>query len=139
MVEEHTIKRTLVEITDDPAHDERTETEEFESNRKKLISMGITCFSCGSKEKLEAHHIVEWAYFNKISKRKMKKLLRVFDPYGYSQKLIKTTIKDPDDIRNLIILCKKCHRLKYTGIHEVSFPAWVAQACARDQEIILKK
>jgi DNA-binding response OmpR family regulator len=35
-------------------------------------------------------------------------------------------IDSPDDARNLVVLCQQHHRFKFTGIHSVSFPLWLA-------------
>jgi hypothetical protein len=35
----------------------------------------------------------------------------------------------PDDLRNCVVLCLKHHRKKLTGIHNISFPIWVALSC----------
>ena len=38
----------------------------------------------------------------------------------------KPVINTPDDVRNLVVFCRKHHRLKLTGIHTITFPIWLA-------------
>ena len=40
----------------------------------------------------------------------------------------KHVLDSPGDARNLVVLCREHHRLKYSGIHTVSFPVWPAVA-----------
>lgn len=51
----------------------------------------------------------------------------------------KPIIDTPDDIRNPVVLCRKHHRLKLTGIHTISFPIWLAISAVPSEGGILTK
>jgi len=123
----HTETRTLHEIITYPDHDPRTESEKFHANKKHLEhNLGLGCWICGIKESLECHHIFEWATLGFLDLAIVQNTLKQFDPYGFSAK-DDSPIEDLDDIKNLLILCESHHRAKYTGVHEISYPIWLAQ------------
>jgi len=124
---------TIKEVVEIPDHDERHASSEFIRNRKKLIhEMGERCFICGSDEKLEAHHLLEWCFANDFDFNKVKDILLKFDMYGLSEKMKDVEISSVDDIRNLLILCKHHHIEKNNGVHALTFPVWLAQAATKD-------
>lgn len=93
----------------------------------------------------EVHHVFEWAFWNALSPKKVTNILNAIEFYDddyvasatspealhtYLTGLTQTKrfLDSPDDARNLVVLCREHHRLKYTGIHTVSFPLWLALA-----------
>ena len=51
----------------------------------------------------------------------------------------KRYLDSPDDIRNLVVICRKHHRLKTTGMHTITFPIWLAMAAVPSRGGILSK
>lgn len=129
----HLHKETFTEVLEIPDHEKRTTSNLFKKNREHLVDeLGKGCWVCGSKEDLEVHHyLVEWSLFNDCDCAKLTELSKVFDAYGFG-KLMETEIDNPDDIRNLMVLCKHHHREPNNGVHEVTFPTWIAQKIAKD-------
>ncbi len=129
----HEMNRTIVEHIDYPPHEPRTATPEYEHNRHVLLER-ITqgCWICGTHENLETHHWFEWALWNDLNPETVRVTLRMLDFYGYAHAAGDAPIKTPDDIRNLVILCAHHHRMKDKGIHDLTFPIWLAQKAARN-------
>lgn len=124
-----------------PEHEQRgAGSAEFEANRRQLIQkLQTPCFSCGSTEHLEVHHwVTEWALAEDADWNKVFKLVHHFDIYGFAAQLGDKPISGPDDIRNLVVLCVKCHRGAGVGIHLVPFPMWIGQVMAKDGTTVLK-
>lgn len=123
-----------------PEHVQRTCSPEFAANRRQLIQkLDTPCFSCGSKEGREVHHFVtEWALSEIADWDKVFKLVHHFDIYGFAAQLGDKPITSPDDIRNLVVVCVKCHRGAGMGIHLVPFPDWIGQVMAKDGATVLK-
>jgi len=130
-----------------PDHDRRRTSSKFRKNKKFLRDyLELPCWICGRKTSkgnpLEVHHIFEWALWNAIDPAKAATILELIEFYdsqyllkanGNRNKLVKKLdklqgmpLEDPDDIRNLVVLCQEHHRLKYTGVHAISFPIWLA-------------
>jgi hypothetical protein len=138
-------KRTITEYISIPEHDDRTASYEFKENRKKLIyNRAIGCYICGSQNKQEAHHILEWSLWNALDPVKALNVLKLFDFHGYAKLDPDTPLTTPDDIRNLVLLCGEYttpegkvvmgghHRGFNFGIHELTFPIWLAQKAVKD-------
>jgi len=143
---EHFKKGTFEEQYWIPAHNERRESSLFRKNKKFIRDeCGAPCWVCGKKEDREVHHVFEWAFWNALSPRKVTNILNAIEFYDedyiasaddpkklhqYLTELSKTKkfLDTPDDARNLVVLCREHHRLKYTGIHTISFPLWLAIA-----------
>jgi hypothetical protein len=123
-----------------PAHPPRTESAEFALNKRQLVTkLDTPCFSCGGKEAREVHHfVIEWAEADNADWAKVAKAVHHFDIYGFAAQLGDKPITSPDDIRNLVVICAKCHRGAGLGIHLVPFPNWISQVVARDGIVILK-
>jgi hypothetical protein len=75
--------------------------------------------------------------------------LHIFDPYGYTHKMGDIPIDSPDDIRNLMVLCGRCeidgvsvpgghHRGVNAGVHDLTFPTWIAQRAVKAGTSITK-
>lgn len=154
---EHFKKGTFEEQYWLPQHNARRESALFKNN-KKLIrdECGAPCWVCGSKQDLEVHHVFEWAFWNVINPEKATNILNAIEFYdkdyinkaNKSEKLRaeidkitkdKPIIDTPDDIRNLVVFCRKHHRLKLTGIHTITFPIWLAVSAVPTKGGILTK
>lgn len=128
----HEVKRTIVEEVEYPDHADRTTSEEFAKNRREMVENDDTpCWICGSRKNREVHHFFEWSLFPAIDPTKMKIVLKMLDPYGYS-KADDSDITSPDDKRNLLVLCEDHHRGRNNGVHALTFPIWLAQKCVKD-------
>lgn len=138
MTDAHETEKTIIEIAEYPEHEARTESTEYRHNRHILLErLNLGCLQCGSHEDLETHHWVEWAAWEKVDPKKMLVLLRWMDPYGFGHHKGDQPIESPDDIRNLVVLCRKHHRLRYFGIHNTTFPFWLPQMVLKDGEEFL--
>lgn len=139
-VAEHEQRETLTIDIEYPDHAQRTESPEFAANKRTLVTkLDTPCFCCGGKENREVHHfIIEWAEWDFADPAKVLTAAHRFDIYGYAGQLGDKPILSPDDIRNLVVICAKCHRGRGTGIHLVPFPNWIAQVVAKDGEVICK-
>ena len=143
---EHFEKGTFEEQYWIPAHDERRQSSLFRKNKKFIRDKcGAPCWVCKGREDLEVHHIFEWAFWNALDKRKMTNTLNAIEFYDSDyvgeaddpDKLRREIdrleqqepiIDSPDDIRNLVVICMKHHRLRHTGIHTITFPTWLSMA-----------
>lgn len=139
-VAEHEQRETLTIDIEYPDHAQRTESPEFAANKRTLVTkLDTPCFCCGGKDHREVHHfIIEWAEWDFADPAKVLIAAHRLDIYGYAGQLGDKPIESPDDIRNLVVICAKCHRGRGTGIHLVPFPNWIAQVVARDGEVICK-
>lgn len=147
IIKEHLRCSTLKQAYWIPDHDKRRTSSKFRKNKKFLRDyLELPCWICGrkgtKKNPLEVHHIFEWALWNAIDPTKAAKILELIEFYddiyllkanGNRSKLINKLgrlqnkpLESPDDIRNLVVLCQRHHRLKYTGVHAISFPIWLA-------------
>jgi len=129
-----------------PAHNDRRESTLFKNNKKFIRDQcGAPCWVCGSKLDREVHHVFEWAFWNALDPRKVTNVLNAIEFYDedYISKADKVDklrtrihrldqskpiIDTVDDIRNLVVLCREHHRLKYTGIHTITFATWLAMS-----------
>jgi hypothetical protein len=144
----HEQKHTFTEVVDIDAHADRTESELFRKNKRQMVrQMDLPCWCCGSRDAREVHHIHEWALWNKLDPAKVLDTLHVFDPYGLTHQMGEKPVESPDDIRNLLVLCGSHtidgvtipgghHRGVNIGIHDVTFPTWIAQRSVKDGENI---
>ncbi len=154
---EHFKKGTFQEQYWIPAHNKRRESSLFRKNKKFIRDdCGSPCWVCGSVEDREVHHIFEWSLWNAMDTKKVTNILNAIEFYDddYTSKAINVaklrkkikelyvkipTINTPDDIRNLVVLCRKHHRLKYTGIHTITFPIWLAMSATPMEGAILSR
>lgn len=141
---EHFRKGTFEEKYWIPAHNKRRESAMFRRNKKFIRDdCGTPCWVCGSKDEREVHHVFEWSFWNALDRRKVTNILNAIEFYDddYVSKADQPTklrakirkvqrskpiIESPDDIRNLVVFCREHHRLKYTGVHTITFPIWLA-------------
>lgn len=138
-VKEHVMTRTLHEVVITPDHAKRTESAEFRASKERLRADGhYQCWVCGSTENLQVHHFgIEWSLANVADWKKVKAFVEEWDPYGYGRLLKHKSMKSPDDIRNMLVLCQEHHTGvdhadggSGTGIHQMSFPIWIVQKLA---------
>jgi len=113
---EHNQVRTLKELTHYEAHPQRTESEEFSKIKRKFKREGRKCFIdngyCAGQ--LEVHHsIIELSAASGVDWERVKS--------DYPK------IDHADDIDQMMVLCSKHHRGKYTGVHSVSYNTWILQ------------
>lgn len=131
--DEHFVERGLID-----EHAERSESAEFRRNRKRLIREHGRCWmdtDVCDQDRLEAHHIVEWCMWPKVDPVRLQALLRAFDPHGYSAHSDDALVT-PDDIRNLLLLCDRCHRGVGMGAHHLTVATWMARKARRVDEAI---
>lgn len=115
IVKAHDQINHLIEVIHYPDHPKRHESDEYRKNRKKLLEDGAKCFIDNGycEGQLEIHHnVIEWAAANEADWEKVKK------DHGFDH---------VDDIKNLLPLCHKHHQGIGTGIHKISYPAWILQ------------
>ena len=120
-----------------PEHVQRTESAAFRDNKHILVKkLRLGCWVCGTREKLEVHHLHEWALWPKLDAEKVLEFLRCFDPYGFSRHMGEAPVESPDDIRNLLVLCEEHHRGVDTGVHKLTYPIWLPQRAVKPGEEI---
>jgi hypothetical protein len=141
----HEQKHTITEFIEYPDHEARTESAEFRKNKRILVKqLDLPCWTCGSRDHREVHHLHEWALWGALDAEKVLDTLHQFDPYGFTHKMGEQPIESPDDIRNLLVLCGHHttlageeipgghHRGVDLGIHDLTFPIWLALHSAKD-------
>jgi len=143
MTEKHVQKHTITEYINYPDHDDRKESALFRKNRVLLLrTMKCGCWICDSKEKLEVHHLHEWALWDALDHNKVLDTLKAIDIYGFTKQDSITPIESPDDKRNLVVLCGSCeingqtvagghHRGVSAGAHALTMPIWLAQRAVK--------
>ena len=138
IVKEHIANKLLKETVIIPNHAERTESEQFNLTKKKLKEDNHNeCWICGSKDDLNVHHFcLEWCFEENADFDKLKEVCEIFDIYGYSKQMKDIPITSVDDIRNMMVLCRK-HHMDYSngcknGIHDISFPVWLYQKICKN-------
>ncbi len=129
MTAEHTERRTLTEIVIYPEHADRHASREFLHNVQRLKDDGhYRCWVRGVTKDLNVHHLgCEWSLANDCDFARLKQFCETFDPYGYGRLLRNVPMTSVDDIRNMLVLSRKVHIERGTGIHEISFPIWISQ------------
>ena len=129
----HMQEDTIVEYAMYPEHEQRSESVLFKHSKDKLKKDGhYKCFICGCIEKLESHHLFEWAFEDALDLAKIKEALLILDFYGYSEGMKDVPFESIDDIRNQLILCENHHRHKLCGLHHLAFPLWLSQIATKD-------
>jgi len=147
VVDEHTQAKNIHLAVKYPKHEDRRESDLYEKNRSKLVDeMGLGCAVCGTREDLETHHWVEWAEWNAIDPKKPVMLIGTVYPdvYGFKRKMDPKVMDSPDVIWNLVVLCEQHHRGapndgEEGGIHNMTYPEWVAQAVAQDGYLVVQE
>lgn len=85
--------------------------------------------------------MAEWMFANIIDYEKLKAFVEEWDVYGYGRLLKNKPLTTVDDLRCLIVLCQHHHTgvdhadgNSGTGIHSLTFPAWLIQKLAKEGE-----
>jgi hypothetical protein len=156
-IAEHFKKGTFDEQYWIPQHNKRRESALFRKNKKFVRDeCGAPCWVCGKKKDCEVHHVFEWAFWNAMDPKKVTNILQAIEFYdndyvGKAKKAgklrkelervskLKPYLDTPDDIRNLVVICRKHHRLKFTGVHTITFPIWLAMSAVPSRGGILTK
>lgn len=117
IVQAHIQKRSMVEVTYFPTHEERKESAEFREDKAELKAEGkYACFIGNGRcsGQIELHHaIIEFSEANAIDWERVKA--------DYPN------VDHADDIDQMMPLCEKHHRGRGTGIHATTYQAWLAQ------------
>ncbi len=135
----HVIRRQLLEVVDDPAHVERTESAEFRQSKARLKADGhYRCWVCGTDQMIQIHHYgAEWSLAPVTDLAKLKTFCEEWDVYGYGRLLKNQPMASVDDVRNCLALCLEHHvggpaDGAANGIHNITFPIWVSQKLVKD-------
>lgn len=116
IVPAHDQHETLEEVIHYEDHEKRTESAEFRNAKKKLHAEKKGCFIGNGRcsGHLEVHHsIIEYSASSEVDWDKVRKDF--------------PNVSDVDDIDQMMVLCEKHHRGTGTGIHKISYPAWIMQ------------
>ena len=120
------LRRTLIEDVLYPPHDPRKASSEYRRIHKRLVvTMDEPCWICGIRHSeggaMETHHAhVEWAAVNGIS---LDLIIRDFP--GIRDTVTLRHWLDSEG--NMLVLCEQHHRGSRTGIHSITYPAWLLQ------------
>lgn len=136
----HEMRHLVHEDVFYPPHAPRTESEEYRAVHHQLVVVEDSpCFICGLRnsqladptlntsgvKEMETHHRwVEWALAGAVDPDKLKNFFT--DPIDDVAAFV-------DHHRdNLMVLCDRHHRHREVGIHELTYPIWVAQKFVRE-------
>lgn len=137
----HDERKVLHDFAVDPDHSERHESPEFRHTKQRLHADGhMQCWTCGSTERLQVHHLFcEYMFQAVVNYDKLKAMAEEWDVYGYGRLLKKQPITSVDDIRNMMVLCQAHHTgVNHvdggggTGIHSCTPPTFFIQKVALD-------
>jgi hypothetical protein len=135
----HKVSQTLHEDVFYPTHAPRAESEEYSKiHHQMVVTQDMPCYICGIKhsdltdseknpdgvQALETHHLwVEWSLMNAVDQRKLE---AVFGKIEDAQAWV------DHNQDNLLVLCDRHHRHREVGIHDLTFPIWIAQKFVKD-------
>jgi len=120
------LHRTLDENVAYPPHDPRKASAEYVRVHTHLIyALDAPCWVCGVRKSLggamETHHAhFEWASQNGLDLKKV-----TADWPAISDRV--SLAQWVDSEANMLVLCADHHRGQHTGIHMISYPAWLLQ------------
>lgn len=140
----HQLRHLMHEDVFYPAHAPRTESPEYAAVHHRLtIVEDRPCFICDIRhsqlgdpsvnthgvQEMETHHMtIEWALANAVDAEKLSTYL------GHPVPDLGNWVDhDPE---NLLVLCDRHHRHVEVGIHELSYPIWLAQKFVRDDYVL---
>jgi hypothetical protein len=132
----HLVRRQLTEAVYYPEHDPRSASKEYKVVHHHLVYvLNEPCWICGvrqsdlpSGQHMETHHwVVEWALANAIDPAKIFASFPVMG--GADEPHLREWL---DSEGNMLVLCEEHHRSAMTGIHMITYPAWVSQRYLRD-------
>lgn len=130
--------RHLIDIIHYDDHPDRVESTEFRHNKEEfhaLIQAGKipACFInngyCEGHTEIH-HYLVEYSAGTEVEWVNVNGVLRLIDKTS-------PDLTNPDQRPNLIQLCHKHHMGVGTGIHMISFPAWIMQKFLNEKNIAL--
>jgi hypothetical protein len=130
-----TLHRSLDELVAYPPHLPRKASRTYAKTHHHLIyEMDAPCWICGIRHStggaMETHHYrFEWAAQFGLD---LKKVQADFPDLDDRETLAEWV----DSEANMLVLCAAHHRGKHTGIHMVSYPAWVLQRYEGDFSFI---
>lgn len=126
IVPAHDQVRKLLDLIHYPDHDGRTESSEFRAIKEKWHNEGkMVCFiNNGHCEgQIEVHHsIIEYSTSNEIDWERVKA------DHGFDH---------VDSESQMMPLCHKHHMGVGTGIHMVTYPAWILQKYMKPDALAL--
>lgn len=120
------LHRNLDELVAYPPHPPRKSSPTYQRTHKHLVyQLDGPCWVCGIRHStggaMETHHAhFEWASQNGLA------LARVTADWPAITDRAKLAVW-VDSEANMLVLCAAHHRGKHTGIHEISYPAWLLQ------------
>jgi hypothetical protein len=126
------LHRQLDELVAYPKHEPRKASSEYRTVHHHLIyDLDAPCWVCGIRRSqggaLETHHDhFEWASQNGLD---LDKVTADWPAITDREALAKWV----DSELNMLVLCAAHHRGKETGIHMISYPAWLLQRYEGDE------
>jgi hypothetical protein len=116
MTAEHNDIRTLVEIAHYEAHPDRKDSKEFTQIKRKHKAEQRKCYINNGfcEGGIEVHHSI----------------IELSAAYGVDWEKVKVdypNLDHADDDDQMMDLCTRHHRGKYTGIHNMSYNIWILQ------------
>jgi hypothetical protein len=121
-----TLKRTLEETVYYPPHDPRAASPAYRTlHRLLVVDRDEPCWICGIRHStggaMETHHQhIEWAAANGVD---LTKVMADF-PAVTDEPSLRAWL---DSEGNMLVLCARHHRGPLTGIHSITYPAWLLQ------------
>lgn len=120
------LHRTLDELVAYPPHEPRTASATYRKTHDHLINvLDAPCWTCGVRKStggaMETHHAhFEWASQNGLD---LGKVTADWPDITNRVQLAEWV----DSEGNMLVLCAVHHRGQHTGIHSISYPAWLLQ------------
>ena len=158
VVREHLQKNTITEIVDYPSHGVRDVAEFNRLTEQRIVKNNQPCFICGVTAKdimtkpelkdhgsIELHHCVaQFALENGVDLEKWNKtIIPLFNKgiiWNPNQEKLVAPMTAQEVVNfvnygnaNMLPLCTKHHRGKFTGIHSLSYPIWISQKFLQSQ------
>ena len=132
------LHRTLDELVAYPKHEPREASAIYRRTHHHLIyELDAPCWVCGIRHstdgQMETHHShFEWASQNGLD---LEKVTADWPSITDRAKLAEWV----DGEGNMLVLCAAHHRAQHTGIHMISYPAWLLQRYQGDQWVFIEQ
>lgn len=152
VVREHIQKQTITEYVDYPTHGVRNVEAFNKLTQERIVKNNQPCFICGvtardieTKPELKAHGCIElhhclaqFALENGVDLDKWNNVIIPLFNQGVIWNPNKITLKSPMTAQevvdfvnfgnaNMLPLCTLHHVGRFTGIHRLTYPIWIAQ------------
>jgi hypothetical protein len=120
------LHRTLDEFVAYPKHEPRSASAIYKKTHHHLVyDLDAPCWVCGVRHStggaMETHHAhFEWASRNGLD---LDKVTADWPAITDREQLAEWV----DSEGNMLVLCAVHHRGQHTGIHSISYPAWLLQ------------